>query len=192
MTLNKCENNNFSNIFHIFAILMQVLIAFIFLTLFFFNYVVVVEKHEFKKQVEFIVDNVYQDVNKIYNDITKDIPNLPVDILPIINTLIDSNKTEEVINEDILNSNNKIKNKSYNIIFISIIVMLSLYIIFVLTKKCIPPVVKHFSNGVIIVIFIGIVELCFLTFFSANYISADPNKVRKHIGEALHEYINSR
>ena len=51
---------------------------------------------------------------------------------------------------------------------------------------------SYIKNGLIMTFFIAIVELGFLTFISSKYIITDPNKVRKHICSAIHDYVNNR
>ena len=67
----KCINNNWVK--YIFSILFQVILIFTFLTIFFFVYVVKVEKEQFKGQINLIVDDI----------LTKDIQDDLVNIIQI-------------------------------------------------------------------------------------------------------------
>ena len=93
----KCKSNKILS--HIFIILIQVLITFIFLTIFFFKYIIIVEKEEFEKQLHFIVDIIYNDLVE-YNNNT-------------LFTKIIKNEVNNEINEEV---NKKIQNRLDSII----------------------------------------------------------------------------
>ena len=111
--------------------------------------------------------------------------------IPFINELIESNKEEESLESSVKKANDNIKKKANNVLYISIGILLISLLIFFIVGFCIHIPI-HIFKGIIVVVFIASVELIFLTFFTSNYISADPNKVRKHVGEAINNYIKNR
>lgn len=182
-----CKNDEIIN--HGFLIIIQVMLTFIFLTIFFFNYVVKIEKEEFEKQIDFMVTTIIHDI-KIPDDIKTHTEKYKEKILPVINNLIDINKNEEGVDINVKNTNDAIKKKANNVLFLSIGIIGFSTLVFFIIGFCIN-IPHHIFKSLIVVVFIALVEFLFLTFFTSNYISSDPNKVRKHVGEAINNYIKN-
>ena len=183
-----CNN---SLIFNSLNVFIQVIFVFCFLVLFYFYYVVNVEKKDFQDQIDLLVDNIFsenksqiQDIVQPYlNKISKD--DLELVLYGIIDTVeekitIDS---KDAINNILIN-NNKLKTSIFNIL----IGILCLCIILFLVFQC-YPVYTIFKESIITVFFIALVELVFLTYISSKYISADPNKIKNLLGTSVKSWI---
>ena len=183
-----CGNNT---VYYGLSIFIQVVFVFSFLVLFYFLYVIDVERKDFEDQINLLVDNLFSDVKDQVNEIIKVNPekiskdDFELLVYGIIDTLeekinIDSKDTIKQINA----SNDTLKNSVYKIL-IGIMVLCVVLIIFF---QC-YPVSTILKESVITVFFIAMVELVFLTFISGKYISADPNKVKMLLGTSIKEWI---
>ncbi len=198
-------DNNYVNIFS--NAIIQATIIFAFLTAFFFSYVINVEKDEFKKQIEFTVDNIYSrhsnDINNYINNslIQEKISNNDRYTKTFIYGLIDYEqeeiiKTSKETNKSLLESNNQIiKDSLYYISLILIITILLLIIISIFMNfvyKCKLDLSTYLLDGLYILIFIFFVEVIFLNVIAKNYISANPNYIKNKIAESIIKYVNDR
>jgi hypothetical protein len=183
-----CGNNT---VYYGLSIFIQVVFVFSFLVLFYFLYVIDVERKDFQDQINLLVDNLFSNVKDQVNEIIKVNPekiskeDFELLVYGIIDTLeekisIDSKDTIKQINTN----NEALKNSVYKIL-IGIMVLCVIIIIFL---RC-YPVSTILKESVITVFFIAMVELVFLTFISGKYISADPNKVKMLLGTSIKEWI---
>ena len=172
------------------SIFVQTMFVFGFLVIFYFLYVINVEKKDFGEQMDIIVDDLSKNIgDNLPNIISKDTSKYP-DYDIIISGIIDT--IEEKITKDstdqinqVIQNNNKIRNSLLKLILLIFSVILIIFIVF---RKTLP----YYSitkEAVIVVIFIGITEFIFLSFISSKYISADPNKVKYALATAVHEWI---
>ena len=172
------------------AIIFQVVLIFFFLTLFFFLYVSQVEKIEFKKQMDIIVDDMAQEVEL---DVPKSTQSSSYTIVNGIldyqeeNIKITSKNTIASIRE----KNKKIITTAVNaLVIVSFVVIAGLLSLF-LVGYCFP-IKKHFINALIAVVVVGSVELFFLLVIAKNFISANPKQFRQTLGNALIKYVDGR
>lgn len=187
-----CKTDN--KYVHLFcAILLQITLIFTFLTFFFFFYVSDIEKIEFQKQLDVIVDDISNDIY-LKDIIPKSVSNQ--DSVFIIDGVLDviANKVE--INSvdkksKIKINNNNIFNTALKYVYIMIgFTLITLAIIF-LFGQCIP--ITHFIKNALLSVFaVAIVEYTFLQVIAKNYISAEPNDVRKTLGKSIQNYIDNR
>lgn len=189
--MNSCKINKY--ITGSYTVLFQVSFIAIFLSIFFFFYVTKVEKDEFQKQIDIIVNNILTDdeVNNLIPDnLTQDKKeNLSI----LISGVIESAKQKSFIDEkqsinDVINSNNNIQSATYKKIYIVLIVLVVLSFMGILFGYCLP-IAKEIYSALWVVFFVGITELVFLEIIAKNYISADPNKVRKALAESINNWL---
>jgi hypothetical protein len=196
-----CEINNlkYTSIFS--NTLIQITIIFAFLTFFFFSYVSKVENTEFKHQIEFVVDSIYkrhsQEINDNINSKKVDKDYIKAEIYGLIDLEEDKiNKTSKSENEDIDNNNKKIldNSKFYVIItaIISFIILSLLFIISYYMYGCYLPINSFVKEGVILLVFIFIIEFLFLNIIVKNYITANPNLIKNKIASSIIKYIDKR
>ena len=176
--------------------LVQASIVFIFLTYFFFTYVSDVEKTEFKKQINYIVDDIYlQNVDEIQKQFPTDPTKnkiVKIQVYGLIDSIEENlekntKKTIDQINQE---NSKTVKNSVLTVLVVLIITVL-FFIIFGFFGYCAP-----FSNiireGLFILIFVALTEYLFLNVISENYISIDSEAVKKIIAKSVIDYIDTR
>ena len=187
----KCKNNPYVK--NTFDIIFQVTLIAIFLTVFFFTYVSNVEKEEFKKQLDLIVDDLLSDQD-IRNIIPQNLSQTQKDNLAIvISGSLEAAKTKSTINQqnainDVINNNSKVKSSTYKKIFYVLIIIIILCIIVLLLGYCLP-VMYQIKEATIVVFFVALTELMFLEIIAKNYISANPNKIKAEVAQAIKEWL---
>lgn len=176
---------------NIFAIFLQVILTFIFLTVFFFTYVNGVEKDAFNYQMDIVVDDLMEDL-----DIKSFIPpGQESDVSEIImyGTLdkMKENiiKTSQSSNDKIADVNKIIRNKSTSLLSIGIASIVFVAAVLLVLNYCIP-FNTIFRDTIIMVIFVAITELVFLLVITRKYKSVDPGNVRKYIGESITAWLS--
>jgi hypothetical protein len=175
-----------------FAVFFQVVFIFAFLTVFFFIYVVKIEKEEFENQMNLIADNIFSDEN--LNTIipkTGDVNTESIILSGLIDTAIEKIKADgSGSSKDVANKNTIIRNKSFKILLIVVSVLTALSALFLVLGFCIP-ILYEIKEALWIVFFVGLTELTFLTVIAKNYISADPNKVKRILGKSIQDWITN-
>jgi hypothetical protein len=189
--VKECMYNNTVNIS--FTIIFQVVSIFTFLTIFFFYYVVNIEKSEFKSQMNIIVDNILPK-DTIKNIIPHGLGNITASqesiiISSIIDTIINKNIIDDT-NEGVkvIATNNNIKKTGFISLIVVVGITLLITIGFLLFGYCIP-IISEIKELLWVVLFVGLTELVFLLVIAKNYISADPNYVRRIIGKSITDWI---
>jgi len=173
----------------IFKLFLQVVLIFIFLTIFFFTYVDNVEKESFTTQMNIIVDDIVPDIN-IHEIVPPGQEDTAIFILDGSmevarnNALNDSKEEDKYINDQ----NIAIRNKAFILLGIVLGILLLVSLILYLTKHCIPFQI-HIQDALIVVIFVAITEMLFLTIITKNYWSVDPGQVRSQIGKSIQKWI---
>lgn len=176
--------------------LVQGVIVFAFLTIFFFSYVSQTEKEEFENQVNMVVDDIY---GQYKTDISNVLPKNANDrtlAKATIYGIIDSNeeyldKTSSESRKEIDKSNADILKSSVLSVLILAMIVVGILIVLGLMGYCVP--LKNFvKEGSFILIFIFLTEFLFLNVIAKNYISANPNLVRQKIAQAVIDYADNR
>jgi len=160
-----------------------------FLTLFFFNYVDKVEKEEFVKQVNFVVDDLvykYLPYSMRLSQQQKDLVNEQIDKMAAESSLKAKSENDEVDRENELT-----KNKGYTYVMSFLLVVIILISVVLLAGYCLD--LKHdLKEVMIIVLFVALVEFTFLTVIARNYISADPNAIKRTVAETVAKYAETK
>lgn len=173
------------------SIAIQVSFIFGFLTVFFFAYVQGVEKTEFKSQLELVVDSIYDQMEPEYMK-KKDIKN-PEQASVIAAGLIDyaeesiTHKNQK-IEAEINKQNKSIKYKAFKLLVGVIVILVAICSIILLLGFCVQ-LGTHVKEAMLVVIFVGITEFTFLMVIAKNYISADPNRVKRNISDNIMSWI---
>lgn len=171
------------------SIAIQVSFIFGFLTVFFFAYVQGVEKNEFKNQLEMIVDSLYDDIYPQYIK-TQNPEKASVIISGLIDLIEENIKQNTKKSEDDINKQNKsTKYKAFKLLLGVIIIMVAICSIILLLGFCIH-IGSHVKEAMLVVIFVGITEFAFLMIIAKNYISADPNRIKRNIADNIISWIN--
>ena len=174
-----------------FYILLQVLFIFIFLTIFFFTYVNSTEKATFKTQMNIVIDDLVLDMN-----IRPLVPKGREDIATILLygylELVRKNaeKSSDADDQKINDQNRHIRNKAFLLVGIATSVLLVIALGLYFTGHCLPFQI-HIKEALIIVFFVAITELIFLTVITKEYWSVDPSQIRQKLGNAIQDYIKT-
>ena len=172
-----------------FSLTFQIVFVFAFLTIFFFAYVIKIEKEEFENQMNYVVDQIFtKNIEKSLlgtTDLQK--------IVPIISGVIDGIefkaqqdsasgvKSVEEKNKDI--RVNAFKTLGYvlgGLIICSIVILIIGYCL---------PIPYQTKEALWVVFFVALTELTFLQVVAKNYISADPNKIKRVLGQTISNWV---
>jgi hypothetical protein len=177
------------------AIGVQVIMIFTFLTVFFFLYVVKVEKDEFSEQLSIIIDNIMSkqkgDPVSYINIPTSAIPKNELEIA--VMGYMDVNKRKQSVSDaaadKVVNDQNAlIQSKATKALLyvwgVIILIITTLYIFKVCTS-----IVHIVQESLLVVAVVAFTEYTFLTFIASKYISASPNKVKREIATAVQNWI---
>lgn len=186
----------------IYAIIFQVVLIFMFLTIFFFAYVVRVEKEDYSRQIQIIVDDIYakENVGDLLNsgiDTITESPSITKDqIRQTIDTGIQQSKASSSASMKDQITETETKNKKVRItgimgVVIGLALLIAVTLIGIISNFCIP-VYSQLKETLIIVFFVGLTEFTFLTLIASKYISADSYKVQRQFGDALVEYADTK
>lgn len=167
-------------------IFMQIFFVASFLCLFFFLYVVKVEKEQFVKQINLIVDNLMNPLLKSIDQIIPD-PNNRKNLSDKLKKIINSWGVQQKVFKKIKDNNEKLIQKTKKAI-INFAVVLFAIVVGVITLHFCANLTSSLFENLIIVFFIGMTEFLFLHFVASRYISADPNKVKYTILNTVQRY----
>jgi hypothetical protein len=174
------------NINFILGIIVQVICVFIVLTVFFFTYATTVEGEVVKNNVAFMLKNIFGNNLNLLSDDAKET------ILEKIDSIETDSPEFKKANAEIDASNDEIKKNAFGtLITLSIGVAAIVILSLILSKTTNIQFFKGlklghiFKETAVIVLFVGITEYVFLTYFGAKWISVDPNVVRAHLFDNL-------
>jgi hypothetical protein len=174
-------------------VLLQVMLFFIFISIFFFTYAATTEKYIVQKQINYLIDqtigpilnficknNIY-DCSKIQQEITKN---------------LDPNSNEIKSKDSSIDSSNKnIIIKTAKILLITSVIIIGIILLIYFLSKNNKGFFKSFKlseifvEAFIILIFVGITEFVFLTYFGSRYISIDINKIKIALLQKIKNYL---
>jgi uncharacterized membrane protein YidH (DUF202 family) len=188
--MTKCKQNIIIN--RIFGMGLQIFTMFIFLTVFFFTYVKLIEKQSFVNQINLVVDDLAtdQDFNKLKppEGSTKDA------LLIVIDGSLDlakqkSIKQSQKTDQNISKQNEKTLRKAVKWVIIAIILVIVIIITIKAFRVCLP-ISTHIKDSLVTLFFIALTEFLFLTIITSKYWSINRQQVRKDLGESIHKYIS--
>jgi hypothetical protein len=187
--MNYCSYNNIINFSY--KIFFQVCIIFIFLTLFFFNYVTYVERTSFKDQLNLIVDDIFSDIDiNSYNIKNKD------ELFILINSYLelqrqhikkDSSKTDYNIQKQ----NESIFKKSLIYVTITSSILLVITVVLLSIDSCVIYFQSHIFYAVIGLLLVAATEYLFLNLISKKYYSVDPGLFRRNLSLKIKQWLKT-
>jgi hypothetical protein len=186
--MSKClPDSSITN--RIFGIFLQVMLIFVFLTLFFFTYVGAVEKDAFKLQMNIVVDDLSDDMNvrQFVAPGQEDTATVIMDgSLEVArrHAMSETKKEDKKINDQ----NATIRNKALKFIAIAGGLLVVVVIILVSTGHCVPFHL-HTKEALIVVFFVALTEILFLNIITKKYWSVNPSDVRHQLGESMKGWI---
>ena len=182
-------------LFNGFALAFQIVFVFAFLTIFFFVYVSHVEKKEFESQMNFIVDEIFsKDIeDQLFSKLKKDFT--ATELVAVISGIIDGVEfqTSEDLKRSISNvkrNNENIRIKAFAILGSVLAVLVLASIIMLILGYCIP-IIHQVKEALWIVLFVALTEGIFLQVVAKNYISADPNKIKRAFGQSILNWLKT-
>ena len=173
-----------------FALAFHVVFIFAFLTIFFFVYVVKVEKAKFKDQMNYVVDHILtEDIEgKIVPTSTpkETIVGLIAGAISVVEHNAKQSNQSAV---DTVNSKNvSIRKDAFKTLGIVVGFLLLVSAAILVVGYCLP--VRHQTiDALWVVMWVAITEFVFLNIIAKNYRSADPNKVKRAVGGAVEKWI---
>lgn len=159
-------------------IILQVIVIFCFIGVFFFTYASHIEKNIVINQTDDIVDDLTGNLKKI----------LPDNVLSLLKVKFNQISKPDLSSEDldIQNSNNLILRKAIESMFAISISLLFLTLLIILFFHIdMHTMIDIFKETFVILLFVGFVEFTFLTFFAQNYRTIDSNFVKSKIINSL-------
>ena len=173
-----------------FALAFHVVFIFAFLTIFFFVYVVKVEKAEFKDQMNYVVDHILtEDIEGKIIPTSTPKETIVGLIAGAISGVEYNAKQSNKSAVDTVNSKNvSIRKDAFKTLGIVVgsLVLVSAAILVV--GYCLP-VRQQTIDTLWVVMWVAITEFVFLNIIAKNYRSADPNKVKRAVGGAVEKWI---
>ena len=173
-----------------YKIILQVLLVCICLTLFYYNYVLYVEKDEIVEQLNVIVKKLLGDKDryKFMNDTNTN--------KIISRGILESIKEDQMINMqqsvDAANMNNaSIKRESTVIVIIALALIVVVSVVFFFKYQCVE-ISTEIRDTMIIVFFVLISEFVFLNVISKNFVFADPNHIIQTICQTVADNVKER
>jgi hypothetical protein len=167
-------------------IFMQIFFVVSFLSLFFFLYVVKVERDQFEDQVNLIVDNILSDLKtnaaKIIRSTTQ-----RQDLGKKLEDLVKDWKIPHREFVKIEENNKILMTKTKKIVISFAVILLALVVSLFVLHFCLH-LTRGFIENLIVLLFIGLTEFAFLTIVASRYIAADPNQVKYTILNSIEEY----
>lgn len=168
---------------HIFLVLLEVIIMFGFLTIFFFTYVSKVEAEQVKKQISGVVNDIMEELNVLLDTLPENQQvSLKQELLKKIDEKLAALPPTRKSNPE----NQRIQGKGFRYLTIFFIVLVFVGIIMSTLKVQYKwETILHY--GVLAVLVAGLVEFCFLQFIASRYVSLDGNEVLKLMGQKIQE-----
>jgi ABC-type transport system involved in cytochrome bd biosynthesis fused ATPase/permease subunit len=175
---------------HLVGGTIQVYLVFVFLSIFFFLYVIKKEKEIFVSQIQFVVDsfvkNAVEFINVAYPDdksSLKDLVNKALEGFDI--------EVDEEANAKITEANNRIRNQTALILLVIGVVLAVVFVVMWKAGAC-------FSFGhqlvmsLIMLAFIAMTEFAFLNLVAKNHIAAEVNKIKISVLDQIQKYAESK
>ena len=185
-----CNNNVW--IIDGFALAFQIVFVFAFLTIFFFVYVVKVERAEFEEQMNYVMDNVL--TTKIEKEILSPISGIPREqLVALVSGLIDgvefqAARTSKAGVKNVNERNASVRTTAFEVLAVVVGILVVVSVFMLVIGYCLP--VHHQTlEALWVVLFVALTEFTFLQVVAKNYKSADPNKVKRVLGSAITKWI---
>lgn len=176
-----------------FSLAFQVVFIFAFLTIFFFVYVVKVEKAQFEDQMNYVIDSILtKDIEKqLLGPVQNTIPQ--EQLVALIAGIIDgvdykAEKDAESGVKSVNIQNASVRSTAFKTLGIVVGVLILVSVTMLIIGYCLP--VRHQTMEALwVVLFVALTEFTFLQVVASRYKSADPNKVKHALGEAVTAWI---
>ena len=170
-------------------IFMQVFFVVTFLSLFFFLYVVKIEREIFIDQINFVVDDLY---DSFATDMNETLP--PAEQTYLKNQLYDYVNQVQIPPEDdqsIQDQNNEVLDQTKQIVITIGTILFSIVISLVILRFC-TDLPHQLVENIIVLFFMGMSEFAFLNLVTKKYIASNPNHVKLYFLQEVVNYANQK
>ena len=165
-----------------FSLAFQVVFIFAFLTIFFFVYVVKVEKAQFEDQMNYVIDSILtKDIEKeLLGPVQNTIPQeqlvaLIAGIIDGVDYKAEKDAASGVKSVNIQNAS--VRSTAFKTLGIVVGALILVSVTMLIIGYCLP--VRHQTMEALwVVLFVALTEFTFLQVVASRYKSADPNKVK--------------
>jgi len=159
-------------------IFMQIFFVVAFLSLFFFLYVVNIEKEIFDEQINIVVNSLYTDM---IADIPAFVPSEGVhDIKDQMYKYIKGITFPPHNYSDIREQNAQVIDTTQSIVITLAVLVVAITVSLVMLKFC-TAVFHQFVENMMVLVAIALTEFSFLNLVTRNYIAVNPNRVKLYI-----------
>jgi hypothetical protein len=152
-------------------------------------YVVKIEKEIFINQIDFVVDNIYDEFDEVGQSI---IPpgtetKFKQDLYDYFNTISFPDENEDSIRDQ----NNQVLDQTKNVVIVIGTILLSIITSLIILRFC-TNLSHQFGENIIVLLFMALTEFAFLNLVTKNYISGNPNSVKLYFLQGVAQYANSK
>ena len=156
-------------------IILHVTFMSIFIGTFFFTYGSYIEGKIVENQVKFLIHSNKNIVDVLSSDIKKKIINEINGIK--LNFSEEDKKVEE--------HNKKLKYKAF--ILFGVCLVVGIIVVLVMSKLYNLPFIHLLKENLIVLFFAGLIYFSYITFFAQNYMSIDPNIIKRKLIETIYK-----
>jgi predicted PurR-regulated permease PerM len=170
-------------------VFMQVFFVVAFLSLFFFLYVVKVEKEIFTSQINIIVDTLF---DELQNDMSIILPSklqtiLKQEVLDYMNSVtIDSESYDNIRQQ-----NDNVITTTKNLVFVFATILGACLFSIYMLRFCVD-MSHHLIENILALTAIAITEFLFLNLVSKKYIAANPNHIKLYFAQRVKYYAQQK
>jgi predicted PurR-regulated permease PerM len=168
---------------------MQVFFVVTFLSLFFFLYVVTVEKEIFNDQINMVVDALYGNMENSADLVIPQLvqTELKQEILDYLNTVVFSQQDYD----DIRKQNEEVINTTKTVVYTFAVTLGACLFVIYFLRFCVD-MTHHMIENLLALGAVALTEYLFLNLVSRNYIAANPNHVKLYFAERVFAYSQQK
>jgi hypothetical protein len=159
-------------------IILHVILISALISIFFFTYAAKVEEQIVKDQVEHIIIDLVDPVNMLA-------PEYQLGAKMAVQALVAPNMDE--LDKKVAENNKKLLKKV--VMLISVVVAVGVFIVYTMSKKYNFDFKELMKHNAIILVFVLITEVAFITFIAKNHRIGDPNFVKKTVLVELKKHL---
>lgn len=170
-------------------VFMQVFFVVTFLSLFFFLYVVNVEKEIFDDQINFVVDSLFDELQSSANLIVPQLVQgeIKQEVLDYMKTVtIDSHNYD-----DIRKQNDNVIDTTKNVVIVFATILGACVLAVYMLRFCIS-MSRHIIENLLALGAVALTEYLFLNLVTRKYIAADPNHIKLYFAQRVQSYAQKK
>jgi hypothetical protein len=168
---------------YISNIILSIALFAIFVFIFFFTYATYIEKKTIKDQVQLALNDLGNEVSIYFTDLDNSMVKDYVRKYLIVPDMKEQDNEVEISNKKIINK---------GLLILVIFVLVDLVILFILWKMYPFSFKELLFENMLLLFFIALTEILFLTFIASKYRSIDTNQIKKQILTSIDKFINEQ